>query len=135
MNILPLLLTVVISMVPVDSVVRDTVDLIEVNHVYDDRGRLVLQQVIFWDWHADRGRFHVVAWRMLRETGQIPRRDWQQDDYFCLWYDGDVLREVRAPSRSETWTQFDPELDDRQELPRSLRRKLSGEPQGDKVTR
>ena len=35
---------------PVENVTTDEVDLIEVNHFHDEHGRLVFDQVIFYDW-------------------------------------------------------------------------------------
>jgi hypothetical protein len=40
-----------LSVVPVDLTVRESVDLLELNHFFDDNGRLVFDQLIFWDWH------------------------------------------------------------------------------------
>lgn len=48
-----------------DGTVHDTVDLIEVNTVYDqDDGFPRFTQLIFWDWHDIDRKFHVVAWTM-----------------------------------------------------------------------
>ena len=45
-------LTVVVAAVclnPVENVAQDHVDLVEVNHFYDEQGKLVFDQVIFYD--------------------------------------------------------------------------------------
>ena len=109
---------------PRQDVVRDQVDLIEVNHFYDEKGKLYLEQLIFYDWSGPDSRFHVRDWRLLKTPGQWPVRDWRKGTYRCIWYDGGVLREVEAKDFRETWTQHDPEVTNRKYLPRSSRRAL-----------
>lgn len=104
---------------------EDQVDLIEVNHFYDDEGRLVFDQAIFYDWCGVATRYQVRAWRLVKHPSQLPQRDWQRGGYVTVWRDGDLLRRVHAASYRETWTQHDPELDARQLLPAHERRGLS----------
>ncbi len=117
-----------VSLQPRWPVVEDRVDLIEVNHFYDGRGNHVLDQVIFYDWSAPEGRFHVCDWRLLKCASQWPYRDWSHGGYVVLWRDGSVLRRVRARDYRETWTQHDPETGNRRYLPRSARRELRSLP-------
>jgi hypothetical protein len=112
---------------PLDLVSTDAADVIELNHFYDTDGRQVFDQVIFWQWHADEGAYHVRAWRLWKQAAQTPWRDRLHGGYVTAWYDGERLRVVRATSLRETWTQFDPELDDRQLFPAHERRGLAGE--------
>jgi hypothetical protein len=105
-------------------VARETVDLVEVNHFYDEQGRLVFDQTIFYDWSADNGRHMVRAWRLVKNPAQLPQRDWNDGGYVSIWHDGDVLRHVRATSIRETWTQYDPELVEREFLPKEHRKEL-----------
>ena len=107
-----------------DLVAHDQVDLIEVNHFYDEFGNRILDQVIFYDWSGPDSRFHVRDWRLLKNPGQWPVRDWRSGTYRCIWYDGGVLREVEGKDFRETWTQHDPEVTNRKYLPRSCRRAL-----------
>lgn len=109
---------------PVNDVAYDRVDLVEVNHFYDDKGHLVFDQIIFYDWSASRRRFNVRDWRLLKSPAQMPQRDWRDDSYVALWHDGGVLRKVRADSFRESWTQYDPELIERAFLPKNMRREL-----------
>ena len=63
-------LAVVISAVslnPLDGAVTDRVDLIELNHFYDEQGKLVFDQVIFYDWCNEQCRYNVRAWRLLKK--------------------------------------------------------------------
>ena len=110
---------------PADGVVAtDRVDLIEVNHFYDERGRLVFDQVIFYDWSSRESRHQVRAWRLLKKPAQIPYRDWLKRDFVSVWHDGEILREVHGDAFRESWTQYDPELLEREFLPKERRREL-----------
>jgi hypothetical protein len=111
--------------IPVMDVPRDRVDLIEINHFHDEQGRLVFEQVLFYEWSAHQERHQVLAWRLLKTSAQRPRHDLATGDYIALWNDGETLREVRAGAFRETWTQYDPELVDREFLPKERRRELA----------
>ena len=113
----------VFGAVPHDTMIRDAVDVIEVNHFYDDCGRHVFDQQIFWDWSGTR--YQVVAWRLIKSPEMLPHRDWKRGGYVAMWRDNETLREVRAPAIRETWTQYDPELAERQVLPQEQRRHLT----------
>ena len=110
---------------PATPTVNDLVDVIELNHVYDGDGQRVLSQYIFWDWHECSARHHVVAWRLWKSGQPHPVRDWPHGGYTLVFHDGQVMRIVRAKHYHETWTQFDPEIDDRRRLSQDRRRKLS----------
>lgn len=113
---------------PMDRTARDSVDLMEINHFYDEQGRRVLDQLIFYDWNAHDGRYDVRAWRLIKSPNQLPRRDWRVGGYVVLWYDTKdrrFLRKVRSRLLRETWTHYDPELVEREHLPQERRRDLS----------
>jgi hypothetical protein len=122
-----LLLVTTMALVPHTPLVADRADVVEVNHYYDERGSAVFDQLIFWDWWDSESDYRVFAWRLLKSAAQEPLRDWQRGGYTVRWLDGNVLREVRSGSIRETWTQFDPEVQDRDILPPHRRRGLSGE--------
>jgi hypothetical protein len=124
----PCLLTLcalAVGLQPDDCVVHDRVDLIEINHFFDENGEAVFDQVIFYHWSVQQASFHVCAWRLLKTPTQVPHRDWKRGGFVSRWQDGDQLREVRARSVCETWTQHDPEQLERRELPKEARRELS----------
>ncbi len=106
-------------------VVKEKVDLIEVNHFYDEKGRLVFDQLIFYDWCPERSRYNVRAWRLLKKPIQVPYRNAATGQYLTVWHDGDVLRKIHAESVRESWTQYDPELVEREFLPKEKRRELA----------
>ncbi len=107
------------------SVIKDDVDLVEVNHYHDARGEHVFDQLIFYDWSSQKRRFQVRAWRLIKSESQLPRRDHRQKNWLVRWHDDGVLREVTAASRRETWTQYDPELVERENLAQDQRLDLS----------
>jgi hypothetical protein len=101
--------------------IKQRVDLIELNHFVDEDGREVFQQVIFYDWSTQHRRFHVRAWRLVKQESQIPIRHWNPTRYECNWHDEGVLRSVWAPQLRETWSQTDPERVNRVLLPEGQR--------------
>lgn len=110
---------------PLTPVTIDQVDMIEYNHFFDEQGRHVFDQLIFYDWSPREQRYHVRDWRMIKEPSQFPYRDPRRDLYLVTWQDGQVLRQVRARIIRESWTQHDPELSERSYLPKEHRRELS----------
>jgi hypothetical protein len=110
---------------PSRGVVVDQVDCIEVNHFFDEHGKRVFDQCIFYDWDSDAGRYQVRAWRLLKTQDQWPLKDHRRGDYVAVWMDGDTLREVRAAAVRETFSTYDPELAEREFLPKEQRRELS----------
>lgn len=97
------------------------VDLIELNHFVDEEGREVFRQVIFYDWSKTYRRFHVRAWRLVKEESHLPQRRWNPTEFQCKWYDNGRLRQVTAAKMRETWTQEDPERVNRKLLPEDQR--------------
>jgi len=114
------LLLILAAVLPVDKTPRDSVDIAETNHFYDDCGRLVFTQIIWWS-----ERDAVIAWRMDKELGVAPQRDWRNGGYVSLWNDSGFIREVRSRFVRETFTQHDPEAENRNIVPVEQRRELS----------
>lgn len=117
-----------LALSPAEEVTVDQVDLVEINHFYDDQGRLVFDQVIYYDWSADHNRYQVRDWRLLKTPTQIPLRDWRDGGYVSEWEDfkqRNGLRRVKSKSFRETWTQHDPELVEREFLPQEKRLELT----------
>jgi hypothetical protein len=117
------------TIAPREDVARESVDLIELNHFYDEHGRLVFDQVIFYDWSSADARYNVRAWRLVKNPAQLPQRDWSRPaastgSYSAMWQDGEQLRHVQSQSFRETWTQYDPELVEREYLPKERRKEL-----------
>jgi hypothetical protein len=101
----------------------ERVDLIELNHCFDEHGRPAIDQLIFYDWCTTQSRFQVRAWRLVKTHAQLPKAD-ASGGYMVRWQDGAVLRQIYAKQFRETWTQYDPELVEREFLPKDKRRDL-----------
>lgn len=100
------------------SLAVERVDLVEVNHYYDENGTLLLDQAILYDWCDVTGRYQVRGWRLLKKASEYPRTE---PEGYSL-----TLREGRIEARKyrESWTQHDPELTERKWLPSDERREL-----------
>ena len=124
-NLLGTLMVVLWAMAPVAGdvplVIRQRVDLIELNHFVDEDGREVFRQVIFYDWCELDHRYHVRAWRLIKKPAQLPRRSWDPPMVQCTWGDEGLTKQVWAPRMRETWTQRDPERVNRTFLPEDQR--------------
>ncbi len=78
---------------------RESVDLIELNHFYDDLGRHTYDQVIFYEWSIEYSRYHVIAWCLVEEDqSRMPVMLPGGREVQVRWYDRDVkrTREVRS---------------------------------------
>lgn len=117
------LLLALTAYIPVETVARDHVTQIEVNRFYNGHGKLIFVQVIFWD-HDNYQEPTVVAWRFIKTGQRKPYYDRKRHRWYLRWHDGDTLREVTATVQKETWTQFDPEVADREFVPMEQRRGL-----------
>lgn len=117
-----------LATVPIaDGTLAESCDLIELNHFYDEQGRLVFDQVIFHDWgYPLPETYNVRSWRLVKHESQLPYPCYGGGPrmYRALWLDGERNRLIYAPSYRETWTQYDPELTEREKLPREQRREL-----------
>ena len=109
----------------------ESVDLIEVNHFYDDLGRHVYDQVIFYEWAQDVGQHHVRAWCLLDNPARTPFKSYQTDRWQIIWYDRDqrMTREIQSEHFRETWSQVDPERANKKLLDEKLRTALIQSPQ------
>ncbi len=106
------------------DMVVDSVDMIEVNHRYDENGQFVFDQLLFYEWSPAKGHYDVRDWRLLKSPIQVPRRNPDTGRYIAVWRDGAVMRKVHAKTLRETWTQYDPEIVEQQFLAKDKRRAL-----------
>ena len=110
-----------------DMRVQERADLTELNHFYDDNGKLVFDQTIFYDWSVADERYHVRAWRLMKNApAELTHRDWLRGGYRTTWHDSgsEIITDVWSPEYRETWTQYDPELVEREYLPKEKRKEL-----------
>ena len=109
---------------PPSEPIRETVDLIELNHVISpDTGNECFLQILFWEWQPLFSRYEIIAWRIrkceLVYPVRLPSGLWQ-----LTFHDGDKLRTIEALSACETFDTFDKEIDARSYLPQEQRRQL-----------
>lgn len=109
MNLLLLLALSVPQPIPVDRV--------ELNHY--SHGEHVFDQLIFYSWSSQRKRFDVREWRLKKSDSMVPVP--RRGGYMLRWHDDGVLREVTTNSFRETWTQYDPEVIEREHLAQDQR--------------
>lgn len=104
-------------------VVETTVDVIEHHTLYCDDGKVIFNQLVFWDWQDEFSRFSVAAWRLWTPSKAI---HWAEPrNGTLLFMDGADLRRVRYGARRRSHTQgFDVEMEDRSILPVENRRGL-----------
>lgn len=135
-----LILLLALSVGPEDDILRDTVSVQEYNHFYDEKGKLVFDQIIYYEWQPyavmredEEGkqwpesgwRYQVVDWRLCRGTGnEIPEYNHRLGRWVAVFKDGEAIRRIESASFRETWTQVDPELAERSWLDKDRRRKL-----------
>ena len=93
----------------------DNVDMIELNHFYDQRGCHVYDQVIFWRQDPATKSFEVAAWTMADQTDKYPHRS-NGNVWESKWFDGKMYRNVRSRQVRESWTQVDPERVDQKQV-------------------
>lgn len=110
-----------------NEVTTDRVDLVEVNHYYDEQLHPVLQQLIFYDWCRAAGRYQVRDFRIIKSVEQIPCKVRGGDAYVVMWLDehDGIVRRVVARTVRRTYTQYDPEMMERDHYPKEQRRELT----------
>lgn len=115
------------TMPQLDGALVDYVDVLEVNRIYDDRGREVLVQLLGWEKSSAPSGFSIVFWRLMRDEdrGMYPSFSYATQTYTSEFYDGETLRRVKAKKRWERWLQYDVEIRERDVLPKDQRRELT----------
>jgi len=124
--ILLLLLLSVSGSLKLATQASESVDLIELNHYYDTRGRLIYDQVVFWEINPTNKRFQVRAWCLVDDREDLDRRPIKNEStgrWSVVWRDGDkrVMRHITSQQYRESWTQTDPERDDKKRHDERLR--------------
>lgn len=86
-------------------------DEIEVNHYYDEQACLCFTQLIGWNYYS-QGKH--CAWYIMHPHAMYERNGYWHYNY----YPQSELHVVRLRSkvRTETWTQWDPECHDRENV-------------------
>lgn len=93
------------------------VDMIELNHVMRS-GELPLVQVIFWTFSREEGEFRVADYALALPGFKLP-----VSSPWVFYHRRGILR-VFFKTTTETYSLYDPEVDDREFLPVEKRRNL-----------
>lgn len=125
-----MLVLLLLSIIPRDAgVLRETVDVVEQNSFYDEHCRLVFEQNIYRVWSNKSEHHEVRGWRLLKTDSMRFIRDPDTGYYVAIWMDGEAMRCVYAKSVVPSWSMEDPELLDREFLPKEKRQELRSYPQ------
>jgi hypothetical protein len=111
-----MLAVLLLCVIPLDEPATFECEWIELNHVYDGCGNHTLSQWIFWDWTGYRKQ--VADWCHAGST-----KSFRRGNSLLLFshYKSRFIR-VRCREITETWTQHDPEIEDREFFPEVMRR-------------
>lgn len=105
---------------PVELTAWDRVDLAELNSLYDEQGKLVLRQLVLWDDWGDG--YHVRTYRLIKSPEHVP---YQTNGRWRVTFSEEgTIRHVEAQTFTESWTQVDVEVVDRERLPKERRAEL-----------
>lgn len=107
-----------LGIIPHELVAKDHVDVIETNHFYNEKGEFVFDQRVFYEFNSDLNQYVVADFRMIKDNRNFVAHK------RLVFHDGYSLCDVRCEAVRETWTQFDPELENRKVIPIANRRKL-----------
>jgi hypothetical protein len=104
---------------------HDHCDLAELNSFHDCNGRHVYDQVIFYEWNPSLNRYHVRAW-VLSDGDKQPQRDYRTGLYVTKYTerDSNLERVITSTHYRRSWSQIDPERDNKRLLPENERHAL-----------
>lgn len=104
---------------------QEKCSIIELNHRFDDAGRHCYDQYIFWEWHPSLGRHVALGFALESDKLRLKRLGNACDlEWIVSTEKGYVTRNIKAPVFRETWTDYDPERQDKDTYPESKRRKM-----------
>jgi hypothetical protein len=108
------------------SPIREHVDLIELNHKFDERGCHTFSQVIFWERSVANGKYRVRDWVIVDDRESLCSVPVKEGGiYVSTFIRNGIFYSVRSPLFRESWTQTDPEIEDGKRYPKHLRRLLA----------
>lgn len=120
---MPFVLLLILTL-PNETIVENTFDLIELNHYYNDEGKRVFSQYMMCDWSNEKKTFVCQIWLM---QGEDVSHELTLNGVELLLWDPKSkrrLHRIRAPAFTETWTQFDREVENRKILSPNERKGL-----------
>lgn len=124
-----------LSVVPHDTTMRESFDVIEVNNFYSWKQREhengdidfvlepVFTQLLFRRWQEHTGTHEIAAWRMAKD-GMQPQFNHALGCWECRWIDSGVDRVIQARTCVESDCDIDKEVSERERFPREKRAEL-----------
>jgi len=117
-----ILIVAVCGLIPGESFVTDSVDVIEFNHYYNDgkvdvhldKAKEIFQQVIAYNWNGYR--FEIVDWAIVRKQNSV-----EGDGFVLIRHDG-IIRKIIYRIKIVSHTQYDVEEKARGVIPKSQRK-------------
>lgn len=103
---------------------REHVEVMELNHLHNNRGEHVLTQVIGWESFEPKDPLesaYCVRWWFVVKRGERPVCDHGRKHWTLSVLHQHRLYVIRGDSFFESRTYFDPELKDRARFPQSQR--------------
>lgn len=101
---------------------EERVDLIELNHFYDDRGKPVFTQYIIYEWNDGHAEYHVR--NFLMEEKILFFKNHFAGLYTIILPETRVQVKITSQNFKESWTQIDPERINKKKLDENLRVKI-----------
>lgn len=93
-------------------------DVLELNHVYDSKATHNFSQLLAWNW--DEGQLHCDWWVLVGKK----HAEYRLCGTYAELYSNDNWYRVIYGEFTETWTQYDRDLNDRLVWPEECRREL-----------
>lgn len=95
-----------------------TVDMLELNHIYNLKGDYVFSQTIAWNIDPGSRKYHVAQWWPSSDSRELlPVKNALTGNWEIRVSIGRVSRKVKSPVYRESWTHIDPEWEDKQKHP------------------
>jgi hypothetical protein len=113
--------------VPWKEPVRESVDLLELSHKYDPKGNHTFTQLIIWKRLPGNGKYVVRDWAILdsRESlSGFPVRNTKTGMYESSFVKNGVFYQLRSGIFRESFTHYDPEVENSRVHPKHLRKLL-----------
>lgn len=106
---------------PPEYLLRDQIDVTEINQVFDQKGECAFRQYLFYDWDTASQRLRIRAWRPLHNV-EIPMAvDPRTGQSVLVFYDSGILRVIRSVDHWQSNTTYDNERQEKKLFPASDR--------------
>jgi hypothetical protein len=108
------------------SYTEESCDKIELNHFHDIKGDPVYDQLIFYEYYHPDNQYYVRGWTLLDSKDKTKRfiKNYKADLYTLTWDTGDGHRKISSNKFVESWTQIDPERQNKKLLDERLRKEF-----------